>query len=122
MAVDNPVSAHREFARGGRLWIKAGQDIIPLDDVARLNISGIEDEHVLVYTRDGRILDAHGFDAIEAVMLLKPSAVEGRRLSWRKGAWAFHNMVGHPVMQILAWLGFARAGIRFHDWTTPSPR
>lgn len=104
-----------------REWIKAGEDLIPVARVRSVDVSRIEHEIVLVRTDDGEF-EARGFDAIEIVMALKPSAVEGRRLRWRKNAWAFHNFIGHPVVQILAWMGFKKAAIRFHDWTTPTPR
>lgn len=101
--------------------IKAGNDLIPIERIKRVYIGDVEQQMVEIYT-DDELFIAHGFDAIEAVMLLKPSALEGRRLKWKKGAWAFHNLVGHPVMQVLAWFGFYRQAIRVHDWTTPAPR
>jgi hypothetical protein len=104
------------------LVLKAGDDLLPFCDVERIDIRSIEEELAIVHMKNGTYFCATGFDAIEAVMVLKPSALEGRRLKWRKGAWAFHNMIGHPVMQIMAWLGFKRAAIRFHDYTTPRPR
>jgi hypothetical protein len=70
----------------------------------------------------GEVVTAVGFDAIEIIYALKPSAMEGRRLKWKQGAWAVHNIIGHPVLQILAWVGLKRQAIRFHDWTTPKPR
>ena len=103
------------------MMIKAGNDLIAIDQVKRVRISDHVD-NVLIVDQDGNQYIALGNDAIEAVMLLKPSALEGRRLKWRKHAWAFHNLVGHPVMQILAWLRCYKAAIRFHDWTTPAPR
>ena len=102
--------------------IKAGEKLIPLENVDYVTIDDIESEHAVVVTKSGECFSARGFDAIEAVMALKPSALEGRRLKWHKHAWAFHNMVGHPVMQIMVWLGFKKAAIRFHDYTTPTPR
>ena len=35
--------------------------------------------------------------------------------------WAVHNLVGHPLMQILTWLGKPELGVRVHDATTPRP-
>lgn len=102
--------------------IKAGNILIPLEDIKRLEIPNIEQEEAVIVTYDGTSYVAKGFDAIEAVMLTKPSALEGRRLKWKKGAWAFHNLVGHPLMQILAWCGFKRTAIWLHDVTTPRPR
>lgn len=102
--------------------LKAGDDLIPMENIERISIADIEHEIVRIETKTGMVYEARGFDAIEAVMALKPSALEGRRLRWHKHAWAFHNMIGHPVMQIMAWLGFKKAAIRFHDYTTPTPR
>lgn len=104
------------------LCIKAGAMLLPFADVARVDITGIERGSVEVVMKDGSVHVSEGFDAIETVMALKPSAVEGLRLRWRPHAWAFHNLVAHPVVQLLAWTGHKRAAVRFHDWTTPMPR
>lgn len=103
-----------------RLFIKAGQDLIPVAEVTRADISDVENGVVDIFCgAERRRLE--GFDALEAVMLLNPSALEGRRLRWMKNAWAFHNLVAHPVMQVLVWLGFKKAAIRLHDATVPKP-
>ena len=102
--------------------LKAGNDLIPFKDVEKVDISNIEDGMVTIYMKNGSFFVAKGFDAIETIMVLKPSAIEGRRLRWKSGAWAFHNIVGHPLLQCLAWLGLKRTAVRFHDWTTPTPR
>lgn len=101
--------------------IKAGDRIIPVSRVRSIDISRIEDGMVAVHTDDG-MFGAYGFDAIEIIMAMKPSALEGRRLKWRRHAWAFHNICAHPIVQCLAWFGFKKAAIRFHDYTTPTPR
>lgn len=108
--------------RDGPLVIKAGDRLIPFWRVREVQIAEIEDAVVDVVTLDGEVFRASGTDAIEAVMLIKPSALEGRRLKWKRHAWAIHNLVGHPLMQILAWVGLKRAAIRIHDLTTPTPR
>lgn len=95
--------------------------LVQVSRIKRVDITNIEREFVVLHTEDGEFV-ARGFDAIEVVMALKPSSMEGRRMKWRKNAWAFHNFVAHPVVQILAWLGFKKAAIRFHDYTTPTPR
>jgi len=103
------------------LVLKAGDDLIPYWKIVRVDITGVEDDVVVIHTEDGTYY-ALGFDAVEAVMCLRPSALEGRRFRWRSGAWALHNTVGHTGTQILAWLGYKRAAVRFHDWTTPKAR
>ena len=104
------------------LALAADGNLLPFADVDRIDIRGIEDGIAIIHMKNGRYFVATGFDAIEAVMAVKPSALEGRRLKWKKHAWAFHNLIGHPVMQVLVWLGFKRSAIRFHDYTTPHPR
>lgn len=101
--------------------LKAGDVLIPLENVVKIDISAVEYAEVRIYTAQ-EIYTACGFDAIEAVMLFKPSSLEGRRLRWKRNAWAFHNLVAHPIVQILAWAGFKKQAVRFHDWTTPTPR
>lgn len=103
------------------LALKAGNDLIPVILVLEIDISRVELGEVDIYTSDKKYT-AHGFDAIEAVMMFKPSALEGRRLKWDKNAWAFHNFFGHPIVQILVWLGFKKQAVRYHDHTTPRPR
>jgi len=104
-------------------FVKAGDNLIYIPDIMYVDMFELETHHrVTLNTRDG-VFTARGFDAIEAVMMLKPSALEGRRgLKWRKNAWAFHNLIGHPIVQILSWMGMKKKAVRFHDWTTPAPR
>ncbi len=103
------------------LVLKAGDQLIPFSEVYTVDNSEIEKGIATLHLWDRTQTRLTGTDALEAVMTLKPSALEGRRLRWLKNRWAFHNMVGHPVMQILAWLGFHNAAIRVHDRTVPFP-
>ena len=102
------------------MFIKCGNLLIPIADVAEVDIFEIEHGWLTVKT-DKNVYIISGFDAIEAVYLLKPSAMEGKRMKWHRNAWAFHNFVGHPVVQLLAWFGFKKQAVMFHDWTTPKP-
>jgi hypothetical protein len=102
--------------------LKAQDDLIPLYSIQRIDIERLENGEVDIITYDGTTHTARGFDAIEAVWAIKPSAMEGRRLKWKKGAWAFHNLVAHPLMQLLAWCGMTRRAIWLHDVTTPYPQ
>jgi len=104
-----------------REFIKAGDLIIPLRDVESVDISRLEEEGVAVISYAGKKADARDFDAFEAVMLIHPAALEGRRLRWAKHAWAFHNLVAHPLMQVMVWVGFKKLAIRLHDATVPKP-
>lgn len=104
------------------LVLKAGQDLIPFSRVKKVNIGSIEREIAIIVDIDDNEYVAEGFDAIEAVMAIKPSAFEGRRLKWNKNAWVLHNFFGHPIMQLLALTGFKKTAIWVHDVTTPRPR
>ena len=104
------------------LALTAGDRIIPFREVKEIDISSLEREEVTIITQSGERFVARGFDAIDAVWAFKPSAFEGRRMKWKKGAWAFHNLVAHPLMQMLAWVRLYRLAIKLHDVTTPMPR
>lgn len=108
------------FAQNARPFIKAGQVIVPLKAVERCDLAELE-SGIVTITVDGAQHRLQDFDAFEAVMLLHPAALEGRRLRWPKHAWAFHNLVAHPLMQVLVWLGFKKTGIWLHDATVPKP-
>ncbi len=103
-----------------RAFVKAGNEIIRLADIDGVDITCIEQGVISVSCR-GRMLEARDFDAFEITMLLHPAALEGRRLKWVKNAWAFHNLIAHPLMQIMVWLGFRKLAIRLHDVTVPRP-
>ena len=105
-----------------RQFVTLHDSLIPVDNITHVDISDLDNDHVVVVTHHGEY-HAYGFDAIEVVLAVKPSAVEGRRnIRFKKGAWAFHNIVGHPLMQILVWIGFTKAAISVHDLTTPTAR
>lgn len=62
-----------------------------------------------------------GPDAIRFLMAYHPAALEGRRLRWVRRAWSLHNLVGHPLMQLLSFLGRTKEGLWVHDITIPRP-
>ena len=97
-----------------RRFVKVGHGAVAIDAIARIELRG---EVVVLAERDGTEHVLDGFDAIEAVLLL-----EGRRLRWRRHAWAIHNVIAHPAMQVAAWLGAPRLGVAIHDATIPRPR
>jgi hypothetical protein len=103
-----------------REFVKAGNEIIRIADIDGVDISRIERGTIIISHR-GRKLEAVDFDAFEIVMLLHPAALEGRRLKWVRHAWAFHNLVAHPLMQVMVWLGFRKLAISLHDATVPKP-
>lgn len=104
-----------------RDFVKAGNTIVKLADIERIDITSLEEGRITIFVASGAALIAEDFDAFEILMLLHPAAMEGRRLRWAKHAWAFHNLVAHPLMQVMVWLGFKKRAIWLHDVTVPKP-
>jgi hypothetical protein len=102
-------------------FVRIGRRLVSTAAITSVDTDRIEDLEVTV-RHQGGIDVASGIDAIEVVMALRPSALEGRRLRFARRAWAVHNLVGHPLMQALAWLGLRELGLWVHDATVPKPR
>ena len=102
-------------------FVRAGSRLIAVGAIRSADFSAIESLRVTIVHAEGTDV-ADGVHAIEALMELKPSALEGRRLRWAKRAWMVHNLVGHPLMQIFALLRLHRKALWIHDATVPSPR
>ncbi len=104
-----------------RGFAKAGTLVFSLDRVVSADFSDIEQLRVRVLLTDASVVEATDIDAIELALLLKPSVLESRRLRWPKFAWFVHNMVGHPLMQLLALFGAYCWAFWVHDATVPRP-
>lgn len=103
-----------------RRFIKNGTYLLPLERIERADYSRIE-ELILVVAHDGVETTLEGIDALEAAMLINPACLEGRRMRWARHAWLVHNLVGHPIMQVLVLLGMRRLALHLHDATVPRP-
>ena len=103
------------------LSVKAGTEVVPFHAIARIDGARIEQLELDLHLLNGDVVTARGIDAIEAAMQLKPVLLEGHRLRFAKGQWAVHNLLGHPLMQLLALFGFYRLAFRVHDATVPRP-
>lgn len=104
-----------------RMFLRAGSVVFDSSDVSCVDFSEVENLRAVVHMKDGRVLHATGPDVIELAILTRPSVLEGRRLRWVRHAWAVHNLIAHPAMQLLAFLGYGRLGVRVHDATIPRP-
>lgn len=102
-------------------FAKAADQVFALSQVVHADFSAIEQLQVHVRLTTGTRLTLTDIDALELAMRLKPSVLESRRLRWPRWAWMVHNMVGHPVMQVLALLRWYRAAFWVHDATVPRP-
>lgn len=74
-----------------------------------------------VHFKDGTMEPVEGPEAVNVIMKLCPDALEGKRMEYPRHAWAIHNIIGHPLMQILSWLHLPALGVKIHDLTVPNP-
>jgi len=84
-------------------------------------VSRVEEALITVHY-EGQTEEVVGVQAIEILMQLRPSVLEGRRMRWAKHRWILHNVVAHPTMQILALLKLYKAAMWVHDVTVPRPK
>lgn len=110
------MAKHRPF------FAKAGARVFALDEIAEADFSGIEELRATVTLKSGTVVQAEGIEALELAMQVKPSVVEGRRMAYARRAWWVHNMLGHPLMQLLAAFGAYRLAFRVHDGTVPQAK
>ena len=103
-----------------RECIQAGDILIPINSIDFIDCSEIEQLIVKIYHRD-QITIAKNIHAIEICLLLKPSILEHKKLKWKKHMWMIHNLIGHPLMQILAFCKLYRLAFYVHDITVPRP-
>lgn len=79
--------------------------IVNANDIASINFSNLVEKSYVVVKRIGVTEEiVKGPEAFNLVMELCPSALEGEQAKYKKHAWAIHNLIGHPLMQIFAWL------------------
>lgn len=121
MSRPEPCFETARAAKHQRDFLKAGAVVVPLAQVVSFDFSDIESLRVTLHLTDGRQVVATNIDALELAMCLKPSVLESRRLRWPKWAWLVHNLLGHPLMQVLALLRLYRLAFWVHDATVPRP-
>lgn len=103
--------------------LKTGTHVIAIDDIQSIDYRKIASLEIVIETYDGHSYLTTGQDALEAMMALKPGALEGvPSIKWIKYSWVFHNLVGHPFMQLCALFGFTRFGLWVHDVTVPGKK
>lgn len=102
-------------------FIRTDTQLLAREAIARVDYSQIEQLILHVHCLDGSEHEITGILALEAAMQLSPALLEGKRLRWAKHRWAIHNLVGHPLMQVLAWLRRYDWALAVHDRTIPRP-
>lgn len=104
------------------MFIKVGDLVVNPNFIDYFTISNLEtDLEVRVFLKTEEMVKVSGIQAIDLLMEICPSALEGRRLRWIKRAWMVHNLVGHPLMQIASFFGQNKLAMRIHDMTVPRP-
>lgn len=98
---------------------KADGRVFRLSEVVLADFSKLPELEVLITLSTGQQLKAYDIDAIELAYALKPSVIEGRRLRHARYMWAVHNMIGHPLMFILALFKLYKLAFWVHDITVP---
>lgn len=82
----------------------------------------LKDGEIRVYFSNGTSEWVTGAEATNLIMCLCPALLEGKRAKYVRHAWAIHNLIGHPLMQLFSWLGYPALGIKIHDATIPAPK
>lgn len=103
------------------MFVLIGDYVVNVNSISRIDFSRLEELVLTVHFEDRTSLPVVGIQTIELLMAIKPSAYEGRRMMWYRHAWAFHNLVAHPLMQILAFFKQYKLAIKIHDYTVPRP-
>jgi hypothetical protein len=102
-------------------FIKVGNKVYNVDLIISIDASQIEQLRLTLIFLSGNTVDVEGLDAIDVIMTVKPSLIEGKRLKFPKRSWILHNLIAHPLMQILALIGFRKQGLWLHEVTIPRP-
>jgi hypothetical protein len=102
-------------------FFRHGKWLFRVNDITKVDMFNLHDYSIVVSTKLNGPYILKDLDAIELIMLLKPSALEGRKLKTLRHRWLLHNLVGHPLMQLLSLVGLSQLGLKTHDRTTPWP-
>lgn len=105
----------------GPEMLKVGAWLLARETIQAVDLSELESLIVRVHHSGGVQTTLRNHQAIDFVMELRPSALEGRSLRFARHAWAFHNLIAHPLLQVLTWFGARQLGLRVHDATVPKP-
>jgi hypothetical protein len=102
-------------------FIKVDKNIYNVDTVASIDAEHIEQLRLTLHFLSGTEVVVEGLEAIEVIMTVKPSFFEGKRLKFPKRMWIMHNLIAHPLMQVLSLVGLRRQGLWLHEVTIPRP-
>lgn len=101
------------------LFIKGNGKLFPLSEIAIIDYCKIEDLILEITLKNNEKIIINDIEALEAVMQIRPSVIEGKRFVWYKFSWLIHNLFGHPLMQIFALFKMYKLAFYIHDVTVP---
>ena len=95
--------------------------IHPINRINFIDVSSFVETGEITVHLQFRSEIVKGPEAVNVIMELCPAVLEGKRAEYARHSWAIHNLIGHPLMQIMTWLGLSHLGIKIHDATVPNP-
>ncbi len=104
------------------MFLLVDGQLINAGTISTINFSKIEDLQLVIHRTNGQVHAVSGIQTIDILMALRPSAFEGKRMRWPRFAWAVHNLIGHPLMQLFAFIGKHELAMTIHDITVPRPQ
>jgi hypothetical protein len=102
-------------------FVKCGDRSINTATIAEVDCSRIEDLIIVVKMKDGTMWGMDDIDAINFVYQVCPVMFEGKKMKYPKLVWMVHNLIAHPLMQILALFKLYKWAFYIHDKTVPKP-
>lgn len=97
---------------------------VRLKDIRAADYSQLEHHQTVLLKIDGSVMwqKATDFNALMAVYALSPTWLEGKPfIKWKRNSWVVHNLIAHPVMQLLAFIKCYKLAMKVHDSTVPQP-
>lgn len=101
-----------------RVLFRHNKKMYPLSKVEGFEVlRNVAPHRVLVIMQGSREeLILEGEEAYDFIQMVHVPQRAAPRMSW---SWLFHNLIGHPLMGILSFLGFQEAAERVHEATLP---
>lgn len=102
-------------------FIKCNNFLFKKEDITFIDCNHIESLKIKIKIKSNEEFVIEGITALELIMQIKPSMLEGKRLKWHKNMWLIHNMIGHPLMNVFALFRCYKLAFWIHEITIPKP-
>lgn len=108
------------------MFFKYKNKLVNIDQVLQFEFDTLPETkkfYCRIFFKDQTTVMLWDQEALDLAMRFGPHVLEGNpQFKFARHQWAFHNLIAHPLMQILAFFGLTRLGLRVHDATIPHPR